>query len=1126
MRNGTLFGGVLLALSLTPLPAQAFSTRVHIAIANAVREAALDAGDGTLPLRGAPYAVQLPAEDFAAIRDYPLAFRAGAIGPDNMVFPGMTDPSHALGRRPYEQCEALYQAAVTGEERAYALGCFLHGATDAVAHHYVNFLSGETFTLTPITAARQSSMDNVVRHIIAESAIQEAAFAGDPSAFDTGALLHQIPNGFVLRTYLDPDSPVWQLAAEEALAEYEAARAADPQAALPQVLASMNVGPADHLLLSPVYLAEIDAAVVAARADLEARIAALQDPNTPDGAELGVAPGPDGVLGTQDDDTDCAATCPVLFANYFTYVGLLAPRYDANQQELPSAFDKLAEELRGDLFEFHGAYVQTIGNLSARLNQPLSGMDAGFDLEPWEVAVLAAPLTDWSDDLTTLDYDTVLQAILPDWILQTEAFLQAAGVNVSVAGIVEAVFAPLVAPIEQALREAFIDTATQYLEDLAAEIAAKQDGVGAEYDMRLAQAASPNLDGAFLDHLYDTGLFAHAFNLTAATLANHQVILPAAGAGPASFDASYTPAWSQAGACDYLAQAVFPYGPGVPGLLTVRDTNGDFPAAFTGDSPVECHDGALDAFAGDPSVASCAIVSLDDLLADPVGSLSRAYPPALSDTPVACADLTVPGLPTPPPGGTSGGSTGGDTGGSTGGTGGSGNAGSSGTDGGGSADGAGGCACTSTPGGRGRLSLLLLLPMLAFWRRRRVERGRRRRRVVARAAAGLALAAGLGAGCGDDGSGTSGGGSGGSAGSGTGGATAGTAGTAGTTDGTAGTTDGTAGTTSGTTGGVDDGLLDALDGTRWYGEQMRDGKLRAIELAFDTQSLLWAEIRNPFGPARLREMRSFTRDEQGRFHSTVISPRGWPIHPENGRMDTWEIELVESSPRLLRITREGVTEEFEEGAAPTPTSGLTATVRVFAPGSVIDQAFCESGGNGFDYKAMLDFANGKSDEIVEQDAVAGVELLPWTDPTMNNQFSVTDLDGFDRFGGTELSDTFNFVVTYEGTLAHPGGAFAMREADDSVEDALWVFLNDKVGSDNQADLFLEVHGFVWPDSTPDEPSVDLAAGDVPFQVILVRCTEPILDVDPEIRVGGGSWQAADQATYAPRIDDVLFPPAL
>ncbi len=234
---------------------------------------------------------------------------------------------------------------------------------------------------------------------------------------------------------------------------------------------------------------------------------------------------------------------------------------------------------------------------------------------------------------------------MPDWLLELQGLLQAVGVNVSVAGIVEAVFSPLVAPIEQAIREAFIDQATQFLQDLAAEIGQQKGSVQAEYDARLAQAASPDLPGPFLDHLHDAGLFVHAYNLTAATLADHRVLLPADGAGPASFDASYTPAWSQAAACTYLAPAVFPFGPGMAGLLTVRDDGGDYPAALTDDSPVECHDGALDAFATDPSVASCAVVTLDDLLADPVGSISRAYPPELSDAPVPCADLAVPGLP-------------------------------------------------------------------------------------------------------------------------------------------------------------------------------------------------------------------------------------------------------------------------------------------------------------------------------------------------------------------------------------------------------------------------------------------------------------------------------------------------
>ena len=87
----------------------------------------------------------------------------------------MTDPSHALGQKPYDQCELLYQAAVNQEERAYALGCFLHGATDAIAHHYVNYLSGETFTLTPITNAREQDLEILLQHGVEDRVLGSVA---------------------------------------------------------------------------------------------------------------------------------------------------------------------------------------------------------------------------------------------------------------------------------------------------------------------------------------------------------------------------------------------------------------------------------------------------------------------------------------------------------------------------------------------------------------------------------------------------------------------------------------------------------------------------------------------------------------------------------------------------------------------------------------------------------------------------------------------------------------------------------------------------------------------------------------------------------------------------------------
>ncbi len=1117
---------------LIPSRAEAFSTRIHIMIANAVREAMIAADDGSIPLMGGDASVLLPTQDFEAVRDYPLAFRAGAVGPDNMVFPGMTDPSHALGQRPYDQCELLYQAAVNGEERAYALGCFLHGATDAVAHHYVNYMAGETFTLTPITADREQNLSNVVRHILAESAIQNAAWELDPDAFSTGKMLHTIPVGFVLRTYLSEDSDLWQLMASHANAKFQAAKAEDPDASLPDLLAGLDVAAADHLVLSPLYLAEVDDVISEQQASLEADIANMQDWGSPEGGQLLVSPGPDGELGTEDDETDCTLTCATLYATYFTYTGLLRPREDAMGNPLPSAFEKISEELRAELFAFHPAYLETVGNLSAKLNEPLTGVDPGFGVTKAEVAIYFEPMTDWADDITTIDYDTLVYAVAPDWIISLDTALQVVGLDVDISGIISAIFQPLIAPIKDAIEQQFIAAAEAQIGQIIDLYEASKDAVNAEYDGRLAAASPEGLDGDVLDHFYDSGLFIHAFNITAATLANHGAVLPVGGVGPASFDASYTPTWMQAGVCEYLAGDVFPLGLDVAGALSVSIDGVEYPAVMSEDSPVECHAGSLSSFADGPDIAACMLVELAALLNQPMGSLSRAYPPSLSATPAECEGIEIPGLPSPPEDTGDGGDDGGDNeeGDDDIGSDDAGETGPAANDDGG--DGPCSCSAAEEPSPGSGWMALGLLAALGLRRRRRgsgsgssSSSGASAPKLGAGAPLLLCLGLGLGLGataCGDDGETTSEDEIGDTSDDGesdTEGETSGTSDT-GTTE----TSTETETTTDSTGGGE---LLGLLDGTVWHGEQTREGTDRAYELRFDTDSLLWSEIRNPFGPARLREMRSFTYDGDQTLSSTVISPQGWPIHPENGRSDDWALELVETSPRTLVVTRNGDTiEEFEEGPWPAPEDGLTAVVRTFEVGGVVDQAFCDSGLNGFEYKALFDFANGNSNEIVATDVVAGASLQAWTDPTDNNQFSITDVDGFDLYGGTELSDSFNFFVTYTGTIDHPGGSLGLREENDSVEDALWVFIDQDVGSDNVNDLFLEVHGFVWADETSDEPSVNLPGGDVPIQAILVRCTEQIKDVDLQIEFQGGGWTLVGDVASSPEIDTNLFPPAL
>lgn len=322
-------------------------------------------------------------------------------------------------------------------------------------------------------------------------------------------------------------------------------------------------------------------------------------------------------------------------------------------------------------------------------------------------------------------------------------------------------------------------------------------------------------------------------------------------------------------------------------------------------------------------------------------------------------------------------------------------------------------------------------------------------------------------------------------------------------------------------------LLAALGTSTWNGTAKRRGKMRQVELRFRSDTLQWAETQNPYGPSRRRELRAFAVDEDGLSVDAVANtPLTWPDRTDVSGPAKFQIKVIAGTPRKLQVIRDGVTEIYSEGPVPKPTSGLTARVRVFPSGDVSD-AFCTSGISAFDYTAFLNFARGKGNtKPIAEDMVAGAKLLAWVDASGQNRFSVTDLDGMLSNGGTEMTDTFNFFVQYTGTITHPGGQFRMRERDDVVEDGLWAFLGQNVGSLNVNNLFLEVHSFATPDKTPDEPSINLAAGKIPVEIIVARCAQQIKPVHIEVAFGAGAYQLVGNAPSTPAIDDTLFPPAL
>lgn len=1093
-------------------PASAFTTRVHIALSNEVRASLIESGDGTIRLRWSEHTVRIPMEDADAIINQPLAFRAGAIGPDNVVFPAMTDGSHGVEQDPYRQCELLYAEALTEAERAYALGCFLHGASDAIAHHFVNYFTGETFTLNPISAARLPSYDNVIGHIVAESVIQGALHTADPTMFDDGSLQHAIPHSFVLRTYFDADSPVWQRLSLHAMERWEAARATDPEGTVLDWARVAGFSAWEQVAMSPVYIGELQLLRTDLRAWIESEIADMADPTSTRGAELGVTAGSDGIVGTPDDDTACTASCPTLAGRYYVYVNILAPRYSAGGIELPSAFDVLSDRIGDQLYGFLPALVQVIENISTVLNAPIAAGDTtdhGLDLDGAEISGLFMPLTDWVDTLvatTDSGFGDLASTLTPEWYADLENFLRTLGVDISIASILRILFGPILEQIRDALVLEVRNRAETYISELTAGYRAGAADWRAAIEAGLASSAPAGLGGHALDHALDSGLYAYSFNLTAATFANHDVLLVASdpiGSGPTSFDASYTPEWSQIGQCTYLREAVFPRGTGVAALLSVEQGGTFHAASVSGDSPVECHDGSLSSF-GTPSTTSCAHTDLDSLLLEQTGSLSRAYPPGFAAGEPGCRRLIVPGLPDPPPmpdagptqldGGTVD------------------------RDGGGGGPTDAGCSCSAPRGGTRTPWPLLGLALLAavMWRRRGM---RRRWASIVLLAMPLALVA-----C--DGEMPSG-------------EDAGSQRDATTPDPDGGGAEDAGG--DGDAGTMIDGgpdlrrrLLDALSGTVWSGLAERDegGRLvtRAYEMRFDTTDLRWAEIRNPFGPSRQRILRTFNPQRDGRtVESTVMIPAGWETPPElNGDRDTWEFEIVEGTPRFLRITNttSGLSEELAEGAWPAPADGLTAEVRVFGSSGSVYDSYC--GSSSWTAGPILEFARGTSaSPALGEDVVAGAHIGEWADGI--GAFSVIDIDGFDQLGGTELSDSANFTARFTGTVSHTGH-FSVRERDDGYDQmAAWIFTGASAGTGGIGSQLWEIfHYFGNDDEVSTQPGL-LGAGDLEVEIIVVWCNmagqEPFA-LEASLVSASGPWQIFGDVPSTPVLDESLFPPAL
>jgi MYXO-CTERM domain-containing protein len=687
-----LVGPLLLASLLLATNAQAFSVRVHLYLANAIHDElkrSVDAGgepsvrlmlpDGMEPMR-----VRLGELDARAILQQLEFFRGGAIGPDNTVMTGLTDPSHAWMFQPFRQCEALVFEAELGEqaqrdsglsddqldlsERAYALGCFLHGISDNAAHHLVNYLTGETFTFYPKESAGAGlewSMLNIARHIVVETNFEKSLEAEDAALTDRtrpgvssaaitpDAFTHRIPKDLVRRVYFSRTNTNWSGLWSEFAGELAETKSlqlktvlglppsgdivetllASPDAwdddksvvnAYVAFLGAEISAPADYILFIPELIADIKTFYQIVNE--QGRAIALDPPAFP-------------------------LTYGSMMENAF------APRNGfgdiAWNGTEPSNFEVVMAEKFAEMDNLGNAYLQTVENVS-NLNVTVGLVH----LTPEQRVEALEPLVTAINNITTVNYQ----------ILFTDGVAQAIDAVLNLTEVLDGLFNI----ITEKVKEHITERIRTYLEVFQLDYSFLADAAKAHVQTLEEEAVASlglNLESGVFDTYLSSVLYMNGYNSVVGVLGSHSVVTPNQSGmfgGPVSFDASYQLEYNQLALCPELRSTFYPCGISA-GTMMQGDYRTCQVLADDINPAIECHDQSAVAFASMPSPASCAPTLLDAFLTGgPVsGSYTLAYPPSSNHFDAAqpacwIADLTVEVDDGPIGGGGSGGTSGND----------------------------------------------------------------------------------------------------------------------------------------------------------------------------------------------------------------------------------------------------------------------------------------------------------------------------------------------------------------------------------------------------------------------------------------------------------------------------------
>lgn len=682
---------VVVVVLFSAIRAEAFPSKIHIYIANQIhadlQRNMTEHGRPYLTLMGAePRYVLIADEDADAILNNVEFFRAGAVGPDNTPLPGLTDPTHAWAFAPYSQCQRLVELSETPQERAYALGCFVHGIGDNTVHHVVNYFAGQSFTFFPIAALDeegnlQEGWLNVVRHMTTESNMVAAAQAADPSGFTPEMMHHQIPLDLVERTYWESGEGDrgfwhWYTRIDGLVARKNEALQA----------AQLNgFDPNNDLELTIEEIRASGVTVDVNREVIDAYVTFLQDGGSIPGYRDSALEPADYVILLPEIISDIRRLMAIAETSGRNRMEQDHPGGDCGLLSLEcrmmwhlygpddggaSHFQQALDRKNLELDNIMGAYLSTIENLSNLLvGAPAEGNGhGGLVLDRETIAQAIGPLRQAINNVTDFPWEQ----LFPDWaveILDRFEFLQA-----FLEGIFDLInhqFTILILDqVEAAMnevRERFRALVQVALEDQSNRMHELRSDLEARVEQRKLEAMDLDLTQAegIYANFPTSVLYMNAYNGSVGVLANSTtVFIPTASgffSGPTSYDASFQLEYTQMALCSSLRQSFYPCGTSVGEMLQPNyQTCETLEIDEQVEPPVECYRYSNTEFVytdedlravrrGElqPDLEVCRRQSLEAIVGghfDQLGSYSLSYPPEFADGRPTCGEPAIPGV--------------------------------------------------------------------------------------------------------------------------------------------------------------------------------------------------------------------------------------------------------------------------------------------------------------------------------------------------------------------------------------------------------------------------------------------------------------------------------------------------